>query len=174
MDLFEAIEKRHCYRGTFTDAPVPRGDLERIVRAGIRAPSGCNEQTTSFVIVVDPELRTGMAEILQKETVRTAPAIVVCVADPREVFKGMSFYKEDCAAAVENMLLAMTALGYRSVWLDGVLRRDGVAERIGELLGIPDGRQVQVLLPLGVPADEVTATDRKPFGERAWFDRWGG
>ena len=33
MDLFEAIEKRHSYREGFTDAPVPREDLRKIVQA---------------------------------------------------------------------------------------------------------------------------------------------
>ena len=63
MDLFEAIERRYSYRGEFTDAPVGREDLEKIVRAGIRAPSGKNEQVTSFVIVDDPQLLEQIAEI---------------------------------------------------------------------------------------------------------------
>ncbi len=54
MDLFEAIEGRYSYRGAFTDAPVPREDLVRIVEAGLKAPSGCNAQTTTFVIAADP------------------------------------------------------------------------------------------------------------------------
>ena len=39
MDLFEAVTKRHSYRGTFRVQPVPRSDLERIVQAGLQAPS---------------------------------------------------------------------------------------------------------------------------------------
>ena len=56
MELFESIRRRHSYRGPFRDQPVRRADPERIVEAGIRAPSGRNAQTTSFVIVDDPEL----------------------------------------------------------------------------------------------------------------------
>ncbi|MCK4343353.1 MAG: nitroreductase family protein [Phycisphaerae bacterium] len=51
MDVFEAIAKRHSYRGPFKDQPVPRADLQRIVQAGLQAPSGKNAQTTTFVIV---------------------------------------------------------------------------------------------------------------------------
>ena len=36
MDFFEAVAKRYSYRGEFTDAPVPRGDLEKIVQAPCR------------------------------------------------------------------------------------------------------------------------------------------
>ena len=66
MDVFEAIAKRHSYRGRFTDAPVAREDLIKIVLAGIHAPSGKNEQTTSFVVVDRPELLRQIAEIVDK------------------------------------------------------------------------------------------------------------
>ncbi|MBI5092620.1 MAG: nitroreductase family protein [Candidatus Hydrogenedentes bacterium] len=56
MDVFEAIAKRHSYRGAFKDTPILAEDLERIVQAGIQAPSGKNLQTTTFVIVNNPEL----------------------------------------------------------------------------------------------------------------------
>ncbi len=49
MELFEAIAKRYSYRGPFSDAPVPREDLRKIVQAGIQAPSGKNEQVISFL-----------------------------------------------------------------------------------------------------------------------------
>ena len=45
--------------------------------------------------------------------------MIVCVADPRPVFQTMSFVLEDCAAAVENILLALTSLGYATVWFEG-------------------------------------------------------
>ena len=148
MELFEAIGKRHSYRGPFTDAPVPEEDLRRIVQAGIQAPSGKNEQTTSFVILNDPALVRQAAEIINRPACQTARAMIVCVTDPRPTFYGHSFHAEDCAAAVENMLLAITALGYATVWLDGVLRLDDVADRLAALLGVPSGKIVRIVLPL--------------------------
>lgn len=99
--------------------------------------------------------------------------MIVCVTDPRPTFYGHSFHAEDCAAAVENMLLAITALGYASVWLDGVLRLDGVAERLAALLGVPGGKIVRIVLPLGVPAEAAAQRERLPFESRAWFNRYG-
>jgi nitroreductase len=80
---------------------------------------------------------------------------------------------EDCAAAVENMLLAVVALGYATVWLDGALRVEDKAARIGRLLGVPEGKTVRVLLPLGVAAEPGTQKDKLPFHQRAWFNRYG-
>ena len=174
MDVFEAMAKRYSYRGPFTDAPVPREDLRKIVQAGIRAPSGKNEQVVSFVIVDDPELLGQIAAVVQRPACNTAKAMIACVSDPRPVFEGFSFAAEDTAAAVENMLLALTALGYASVWLDGVLRLNDVAARVGELLGVPPGRTVRILLPLGVPAEPGVQKEKLPFARRAWFNRYGG
>ena len=170
MDLFEAIAKRYSYRGEFTDAPVPREDLKKIVQAGIQAPSSKNEQVTSFVIVDDPERLGEIARIVGRPVCHTARAMIVCASDPRPVFGQVSFSAEDRAAAVENMLLAVTALGYATVWLDGVLRSGGIAERIGKLLGVPEPLTVRILLPLGVAATPGSQAKKLPFDRRAWFN----
>ncbi len=174
MDIFEAISKRHSYRGEFTDDALPRDHLVRIVEAGMSAPSGKNCQTTEFVIVDDPVKITEIAEITRKSYFRTAKAIIACVVRPARVYHGFSFEVEDCSAAVENMLLAITALGYASVWIDGYLRLDGIAARIGALLRIPGPRYVRVILPIGVPKEEFTGPEKKPFAERAFFNTYGG
>jgi len=174
MDVFEAFAKRYSCRGPFADVPVPREDLEKIVQAGIRAPSGKNEQVVSFVIVDDPELLRQVAALVSRPVCNTAKAMIACVTDPRPVFEGLSFDREDCAAAVQNMLLAITALGYASVWLDGVLRLGNVDRRVGRLLGVPDGKTVRIVLPIGVAAEPGVQREKLPLEQRAWFNRYGG
>jgi nitroreductase len=172
MDLFDAIANRYSYRGRFTDAPVPRADLKKIVEAGIRAPSACNQQVASFVIVDDSALLRQIAEIVNKPVCETARAMIVCIGDPRPAYGNTSFATEDCAAAVENMLLAITALGYASVWLDGALRTEDRATRIGRLLGVPDNLVVHILLPIGVPTEPGQQRERLPFEQRARVNRY--
>lgn len=172
MDLFDAIRQRHSYRGGFAPRPVPRAELTRIIEAGLLAPSGCNAQTTRFVVVDAPPQLAAVRAIMDRPVVASAPAVIVCVAEHRPVYNGMSFAVEDCAAAVENMLLAITALGLASVWLDGVLRTGDRARRIADSLGIPAGQEVRVLLPVGYPAEPVEGPGRKPFAERAAFNAW--
>jgi len=175
MDLFDAIDRRYSYRGAFTEAAVPREDLERIVQAGIQAPSAKNEQVASFVVVDDPAVLGQLAQIIGKSPLcDTAKAMIVCVADPRPILGDMAFDVEDCAASVENMLLAITALGYATVWLDGVLRRDDKARRVGDLLGVPRDKQVRIVLPIGVAAEPGSQKEKLPLDQRAWFNRYGG
>jgi nitroreductase len=177
MEFFETAARRHSYRGPFRDQPVPREDLRRIIEAGLIAPSGKNEQTTAFVVVDDPELVreiAGMPGV--NKAVQSAKAFLACIIDrkPEAVYEGFSFQVEDCAAAVENMLLAIADLGYASVWVDGWLRIESHAETIGRLLGVPEEKVVRVILPIGVPEKKVvSAVKKKPFEERAWFNRYG-
>ena len=175
MDIFEAIAKRHSYRGPFHDQPVPRADLQRIVQAGLQAPSGRNAQTTAFVIVDDPALLQQVAAIPGAGTaVQQAHALIACIIDrhPEPVYEGHNFQVEDCAAAIENMLLAITALGYATVWTDGWLRLDDRAATIGNLLGVPATKVIRVLLPIGSPVEQWPQREKKPFESRAWFNRY--
>ena len=175
MDLWNAIASRHSYRGTFTNEPVPQSALMKIAEAGVRAPSGCNRQTTHICLVSDPKTRKAIASILPKATVQTAQAIIVVVSDNRPAYENTSFAKEDYAAAVENMLLAITALGYASVWLDGVLRYDGIAEKIADLIGLTDREHmtVSVILPIGKPETQEKQQTRLPLAERIYTNRMG-
>lgn len=56
MDFFEAIEKRYSFRGEYKAQAVSEKDMRKILDAGIRAPSGRNGQTTSFIAVTDKDL----------------------------------------------------------------------------------------------------------------------
>jgi nitroreductase len=177
MDLFDAIKERHSYRGRFQDQPVPREDLRKIVEAGLLAPSGKNAQTTTFVIVDDPDLVARIdAMATSNVAMRDARAWIACIVDtqPEAILERHHFQYEDCAAAVENMLLAVTALGYATVWIDGWLRIRDRARLVGDLLGLPKGKTVRVLLPIGVPAEAYPHPEKMPFEERAWFNRYGG
>lgn len=174
MDTFEAIAKRHSYRGEFQNKPVPRTDLEKIVQAGIDAPSGCNAQTTSFVVVDDAKLITDIAKIFGDRPVcATAKAVIVCLADSTPAYGNTSFAREDCAAAVQNMLLAVTALGYATVWYQGYVQRDGNDRKIADLLGVPKNLRVEVVMPLGVPVTDESPREKKPLAERVSFNQYG-
>jgi len=169
MDFFSTVKNRRSYRDAFTDAPVSDEDLVKIVDAGICAPSGCNQQTTDFIIVTNPELLAKLGEIVVNDAVRTAPAIIVVLTTKHTMDFGLDFEIEDYSAAVENMLLAAVALGYASCWFDGVTRLDGRDDLVASLLNVPKGKRVRTLLPVGIPAKTGSQAPRKSFDERAMW-----
>jgi len=176
LNLFDAINQRHSYRGPMLADPVPRTDLRRIIQAGLQAPSGRNAQTTEFIIIDDPVLLAKLQAMHPANlAMQQAPAMIACLIDrqPVAVYEGYNFQMEDCAAAVENMLLAITALGYASVWIDGWLRLEQRADRVAQLLMLPSDKKLQILLPIGRPAEHWPQKERKPFAQRAWFNRYG-
>jgi nitroreductase len=165
MDFFDAVKNRHSYRGKFQKAVVSDADIKQIMEAALAAPSGLNLQTTSFVVVKNADLRAKIAEILPTSATETAPVIIVAMTE-KITAHGMCFEVEDYAAAVENILLAASALGYGAVWMDGMTRANQINEEIGKLLGLPKEKTVRTIIPLGIPAEEITVKEKKPYEER--------
>jgi nitroreductase len=173
MDFFETMEARYSHRSAFTDKVVPDADLEKIVEAGLRAPSGCNAQTTGFIIVTNPGLRASISQYLESDAIKTAPALIIGVTK-KVIFdfgREMNFEVEDYGAAVQNVLLAITALGYASCWYDGGVRCGDAHEKIAALLGVGEGQAVRCVLPVGVPQKQGKQAGRKAFEERVVWAR---
>lgn len=173
MELFEAIKKRHSYRGPMSKQKIPRSDLISIVQAGLQAPSGRNYQSTEFVIIDDPEILAQLHTLHPTNlAMQQAPAMIACIVNTRlnKSHEEHDFEVEDCAAAVENMLLAITAVGYASVWIDGWLRQEERAVTIGRWLKLPADKKIKIILPIGIPLEEWQQKERKDFKLRAWFN----
>ena len=172
MDVFEAIGSRRSYRGKYRPVPVPRGDLEKIMRAGLEAPSGCNKQTVRLIAVDDTETMKKLLGVIDPPVAETAPAAICVLSQRINAYRDKCFAVQDYSAAIMNMLLAVTALGYRSCWFEGhITDDDRICDRIAEILNVPEGYELVCFLPVGIPADEDGDQPRKmPFGERAWFN----
>lgn len=170
MDFFEAVAKRHSYRGEFEDRQIPEEDIRKIMDAALRAPSGLNKQTTSFVLVTDPALRKSLAEIFPHKGISTAPLVVVAISVYMEIYGGKAFEIQDYSAAVENLLLAATALGYAAVWTDGESKDGNRQAEIAKLLNIPDEYTIQALIPVGVAKKAANQAAKKPLEERVYFN----
>jgi nitroreductase len=89
----------------------------------------------------------------------------------REIAYGdVSLNVQDYAAAIENMLIAITALGYASCWIEGQVAEPKTQEQIAKLLHIPAEYTAIAFLPVGVPVNEGKRPSGKSFSERAWFN----
>ena len=156
MEFFDIINSRGSYRNEFLAEEVKEEDLKKILDAGIKAPSRYNLQTTSFIAVRNPEIRTEIAGILPTPATKTAPVIIVVLSERNDSQGGLSFEIEDYGAATENIMLAITALGYAGVWMNGMVRIDGAGEKLAKLLHVLNHKTIQTIIPVGKPAKEVT------------------
>jgi len=150
MDTFEAIFKRRSVR-EFTGDSIPKADLVKIIDAGRWAPSGYNRQPWDFIVVTNQKT-INILKIASK-WMDKAGAIIAVILDPGS----SKFWLEDGSAAIENILLASTALGYGSCWLQGYT--EPKEKEFKKLLQVPENKRLLTLIPIGVPVNW-------PFGEK--------
>jgi len=171
MNAMEAIFARHSYRGTYSQSPVPREDLTAILRAGLAAPSGCNKQTTSLIAVDDPAVLKKLRSVIHPPVGETAPAVICVLTQRINAYRDRCFAVQDYSAAIENMLLAIVALGYQSCWYEGhITDADRLGDRMARILGVPEDYDLVCFLPVGIAEEEAAPPTKKNFEERAWFN----
>ncbi|MBN1993779.1 MAG: nitroreductase family protein [Anaerolineae bacterium] len=163
MDALEAIRKRRSVRD-YTGDPIPHEVLETIIDAGRLAASGSNKQPWDFIIITDREMIKKLKVAAQ--WMDKAGAIIAVVLDPSS-----RWWLEDGSAAVENMLIASTALGYGSCWLEGYTLP--LESKFKELLGVPEEKRLLTLVPIGMPVAWPTK-EKKSLAEVIHWEKYGG
>lgn len=162
MDALAAIHKRRSVRN-FTGEPIPRADILKIIDAGRMAATGYNRQPWEFIVITAPEMIDKLK--IAAQWMAQAGAVIAVALDPTS-----KYWLEDGSAAVENILIASTALGYGSCWLEGyTLPRE---EEFKALLGIPENRRLLTLVPIGVPVEWPTQ-EKKPRDEILHWEKYG-
>ena len=146
MDVFEAILKRHSIRA-YSQNPIPKDKLEKILEAARLAPSAANIQPWHFIVVTDQQKRKKLSEggIFARFLSETPVVIVGCgdrKASPR-------WYMIDTAIAMQNMVLAATSEGLGTCWVGSFKE-----EQVKELLKIPENFSIIALLAIGYPLEK--------------------
>jgi nitroreductase len=172
METWDAIRARRNVR-QYTDRPIPRADLERVLEAGRRAPSASNWQPWNFVVVTTRENLVELAKAWPTggtHIARSAATIAIVVATAESQRKSELLHY-DVGQATANMMMTAADLGIGS-------GHSAVAdqEQAQRVLGFPPGYSAAYMIGLGYPADRplrpISAPDRRPFGEVVHWDRW--
>ncbi len=170
-DALEVIFHRRSIR-RYQQTPVPREYLEKILQAGMAAPSACNSRPWEFIVLDEPAALSALAKGLRFGKYDPPAAIVVCAnLSIASNSAAKHFWQQDCSAAIENMLIAATALQLGSVWI-GVYPIPGILSHVRETLGIP-----QTVTPLGIvyvgyPAEQKPARTQY-HDRRVYWQRYG-
>ena len=165
MDTFEAILKRRSIR-KYDPKPLREGDLRKVLEAGRQAPSAANRQPWHFLVVQENEEKRALAQACSGQVwLADASVIIAGVGKPTVNDK---WYAVDVAIALENMILAATALGYGTCWIGAFDQTE-----VKNLLGVPDDMVVVALTPVGWPGDHPDSRPRQPLAEFASLGRYG-
>jgi nitroreductase len=161
----------------FTSEPVTDDQIEAILEAGRWAPSALNSQPWDFVVVRDPQLRTGIAIILRRITwawggFAKVPVMIVVSVDPS---RDPDHFVEAGAVATQNLCLAAHSLGLASSWAGvyGSARAaaGNVEQDLKAVLSVPETHRIIAVVPIGVAQVEGTSS-RRPLAEIVHHDRF--
>ena len=193
--FFEVVLGQRACRA-FTDGEVPDDDLGRMLEAAVHAPSAENAQPWVFVVVRDPARRAAIADLTRRlwqdagrasaeprldrrlldEVDRAtaagfggAPVLVVAAGDTRSGTPRRAL-ASSVLPAVQNLLLAATALGYGSVLT--TLTTFATPE-LRSLLDLPDGVEPLAVVPIGRAARPLGRPRREPVAAKAHRERYG-
>lgn len=157
----QTLWKRQSIR-RYQDAPIPPQDLHLILEAARRAPTGSNRQNWRLIVVTEPDLKRQVAAACMNQTwIGDAGAVLVLVKLPDQG-------DTNGAIVLDHAILAATSLGYATCWIGAIDR-----ERLGELLGLPEGYAVQNVTPVGIAAETPPRRPRKAPQELFMAERFG-
>ena len=197
LTVREAAERRRAIRA-YESGPLPRADVEAILRIAALAPSAFNLQPWRFVVVEREDLRTRISEAAgqQRQTV-SAPAIVVLYTDTADsiatadavVHPGNSPERRARArAAIDRQFSTQTdaeretwgaaqgyiALGYLLLAAESLGYQTSPmlgfdVEKVKAALGLPTHVRVPALIAIGHGAEEGLPHHRHPLERIARF-----
>lgn len=174
MDAVSCIKTRRSIR-KFLSKDVEWDKVGEIVEAGKSAPSSGNIQNWKFIIVLDPSTRSQVAEVcLQQHWMAKAPVQIIICAETEKAkrfygIRGERLYSvQNCAAAVQNMLIAAHALGLGACWV-GAFDED----KLQSILGIPEFARPQAVIPVGYADGFPDAPMQYSLENVVFLEGWG-
>jgi len=151
-ELVQTILARRSIR-RYTPEPVGDEAIQTLLEAAMAAPSASNNRPWHLVVVTDRQVLDALAEAHPHGKMLAEAALCISVCGDPAI---SDYWVQDCSAATENLLLAVTAQGLGAVWL-GVHPREARIEFTRRILGIPDQIMPLNLIAIGHPAEDKEA-----------------
>lgn len=177
--ILELIISRQSDR-KYSDKPVEKEKLDRIIEAGRMAPSACNAQPWKFIVVTEPMLISKIAEAASAKLigmntfVAQAPVQIIVVREKPNMsskvgstIKNKDYSLIDIGIASENICLQARAEGIGSCiigWFDEKMLR--------KLLAIPRSKRVELIITIGYSLSDHRKKKRKPPEETISYNKY--
>lgn len=162
--MYEDLLTRRSVR-KYTDRQVEDEKLDKVLTAGLYAPTGMNNQAPVMVAVRDKETRDKLSRInaavmgASGDPFYGAPCVIVVLSDPERMT-----WVEDGSLVLGNLMNAAHSLGLGSCWIHRAKECFDTPE--GKALlrawGVPENYRGVGNCILGYAAEEPEAKPRKP------------
>jgi len=170
LGVFEAIKTRRSIR-KYKKTKIETEKLKKVLEAARLAPSACNFQPWSFIVVSDSETRQSLYSAYNKDWFVNAPIIIVACGFSDKGWvrgDGEKYYPVDVAIAMQNLVLVAHDLGLGTCWVAAFDEK-----KVKKALGIPKNVRVIAMTPLGY-SDEVKGpiVERKSLEQIIHYNKW--
>jgi nitroreductase len=168
MTFLELAEKR-CSLRAYAPTKVPREAIERCVEAARLAPSACNSQPWSFIVVDDDDTRRKLADkafcgpYSMNRFAAEAPVLVMLVREHSKyaarlggMFRGTQYSLIDIGIAGEHFCLQAAEEGLGTCWLGWHNEK-----AVKKILGLPRKARVDIIISLGYAAEGIEPREKK-------------
>ncbi len=158
--VYNNIMTRSSVR-SYTPQPVDPAIVERLLRAGMAAPTAGNRQPWELLVVTDRAILDAIPSVVKPAgmAARSQLAIVVLGSPAKALLP--EYWVQDCSAVTENILLAAHGFGLGAVWC-GAYPENGTGrvEAMSKLLNLPDGTLALSIIVIGHPNKEPVIKDK--------------
>lgn len=149
MDFFEVVLNRRSVR-RFKDMEIPEEIINQILTAGIWAPSGRDNQPWRFAVIRDRELKSEIARLTKYTAILENASVIIPVFVDHNVTYDTVKDAQAMGACLQNMLLAIHALGLAGVWTGEILKN---GDKVVELCGAPKKYELMAVICVGYSAE---------------------
>ena len=144
MEVKDVMLKRRSVR-KFTDEKVSTEAINTLLHYAMSGPSACNKRPWEFYVVTDEKKLSELRDSGHFTTHVAPLAIVVCGNLKRALpMQLKDFWIQDCAAAMENILLGAADLGLGACW-EGITPMKKMADKVRKVLEADES-----IVPLGM------------------------
>ncbi len=170
METLKAISTRRSIR-KYLPKKISEEDVMKLLKAAMCAPSARDEQPCEFIVINDKEVLKKIPEVSRYSQMAKDCGVAILVCGNLKLKKmEEDFWVQDCAAAIENILLAVTDLGLGAVWTAAYPWMDRVSG-YQKLLNIPSDVVPVALICIGYPDEEPLQKDNFKK-EKIHFNQW--
>lgn len=159
---------------SYQDLPVEQDKIEKLLRAGMAAPSAVDKRPWHFIVVTDKQVLNGLAQANPNAgmAARAPLAIVVCGDKTKALTRVPDYWVQDASAATQNILLAAQGMGLGAVWTGTYPVTDRV-EKVAAALNLPEHIVPFCTIVIGYPEKYQAPKDKWDEGNIS-YNTYGG
>lgn len=159
---------------SYQDRPVEQDKIEKLLRAGMAAPSAVDKRPWHFIVVTDKQVLNGLAQANPNAgmAARAPLAIVVCGDKTKALTRVPDYWVQDASAATQNILLAAQGMGLGAVWTGTYPVTDHV-EKVAAALNLPEHIVPFCTIVIGYPEKYQAPKDKWDEGNIS-YNTYGG